>query len=79
MLFFAGCLGLGIAFLSAVGHLLAAVDLAVALRARELLAGDVQIVSSRTFNTDERAAFLQGSHQYREFRRIPATRLVMHR
>ncbi len=55
MVFFAGCLALGIAFLSAVSHLLAAVDDAVAKRAREMLAGDVQVSASRPMNGDERA------------------------
>jgi putative ABC transport system permease protein len=57
MLFFAGCLSLGMAFLSAVSHLLSAADGAVALRARELLSGDVQAVSSRPFLLPEEAAF----------------------
>jgi putative ABC transport system permease protein len=56
MLFFAGCLALGIAFLSAVSHLLAAADDAVARRARELLSGDVQATAARAFNAAERAA-----------------------
>jgi putative ABC transport system permease protein len=55
MLFFAGCLALGIAFLSAVSHLLGAADLAVARRARELLGGDVQATSPRPLAPDERA------------------------
>ncbi|MFI5348215.1 MAG: ABC transporter permease, partial [Elusimicrobiota bacterium] len=54
--FFAGCLALGIAFLSAVGHLLAAVDGAVARRARELLAGDLQVSASRPMKGEERVA-----------------------
>ena len=56
MLFFASCLALGIAFLSGVSHLLSAVDDAVARRARELLAGDVQVSASRPVNDEERAA-----------------------
>ena len=47
MLFFAGCLALGITFLSAVSHLLAATDIAVAARARDLLSGDLQATASR--------------------------------
>lgn len=61
MLFFAGCLALGIAFLSAVGHLLAAVDVAVAARARELLAGDAQVTSPRPFTPDEDAVFARAA------------------
>jgi putative ABC transport system permease protein len=59
MLFFAGCLALGIGFLSAVGHLLSAVDGAVASRARELLAGDVQVSSPRPFTAAEDAVFVR--------------------
>ena len=55
MLFFSGCLALGIAFLSAVSHLLAAVDVAVAARARDLLSGDVQASASRPFTAEEEA------------------------
>lgn len=54
MLFFAGCLALGIAFLSAVSHLLASVDDAVARRARGLLAGDVQASAARPFTSVEK-------------------------
>jgi predicted lysophospholipase L1 biosynthesis ABC-type transport system permease subunit len=54
MLFFACCLSLGIGFLSAVSHLLLAVDQAIATRARELLAGDLQVVSNRPFTPSEK-------------------------
>jgi putative ABC transport system permease protein len=57
MLFFSGCLALGIAFLSAVSHLLSAVDVAVAARARDLLSGDLQATASRPFTEAEDAAF----------------------
>jgi len=56
MLFLASCLAIGIAFLSAVGHLLSAVDAAIAARARDLLSGDVQAASSRPFADAEKAA-----------------------
>lgn len=56
-LFFAACLSLGTGFLVAVSHLLTAVDRAVALRAREMLAGDVEVASGRDFNDREHAAF----------------------
>ncbi|MFI5363052.1 MAG: hypothetical protein ACHQ49_13860, partial [Elusimicrobiota bacterium] len=56
MLFFVSCLGLGIAFLSAVSHLLSAVDDAVARRARDMLAGDVQVSSSRPLLKEENDA-----------------------
>ncbi len=56
-LFFAACLSLGTGFLVAVSHLLTAVDKAVALRARELLAGDVEVASGRDFGAKENAAF----------------------
>ncbi len=56
-LFFAACLSLGTGFLVAVSHLLTAVDKTVALRARELLAGDIEISSGRDFGAREREAF----------------------
>jgi putative ABC transport system permease protein len=56
-LFFSACLSLGVGFLVAVSHLLAATDRAVALRSRELLAGDVEVRSPRPFGPKERAAF----------------------
>ena len=56
-LFFAACLSLGTGFLVAVAHLLTAVDRAVAVRAREMLAGDVEIGSARDFGPREKAAF----------------------
>lgn len=56
-LFFSACLSLGVGFLVAVSHLLAATDRAVALRSRELLAGDVEVRSARAFGAKERAAF----------------------
>lgn len=56
-LFFAACLSLGSGFLVAVSHLLSAVDRAVAVKARELLAGDVQVSSGRPFTESERASF----------------------
>ncbi len=56
-LFFAACLSLGTGFLVAVSHLLTAVDRAVALRAREMLAGDLEVASGRDFDARERAAF----------------------
>lgn len=55
--FFAACLSLGTGFLVAVAHLLSATDRAVAARARELLAGDVQVSSGREFGAREEAAF----------------------
>ena len=55
--FFAACLSLGSGFLVAVAHLLASVDRAVAVRARELLAGDVEVSSARDFGDREKAAF----------------------
>ncbi len=55
--FFAACLSLGTGFLVAVSHLLGAVDRAVAVRARELLAGDVEVASGRDFGAREKAAF----------------------
>ena len=55
--FFAACLSLGTGFLVAVSHLLSAVDRAVAVRARELLAGDVEVSSGREFGGREKAAF----------------------
>ncbi|UPT74374.1 MAG: ABC transporter permease [Elusimicrobiota bacterium] len=56
-LFFAACLSLGTGFLVAVAHLLSATDRAVAARARDLLAGDVQVSSGRPFGAREEAAF----------------------
>lgn len=56
-LFFSACLSLGVGFLVAVSHLLAAADRAVASRSRELLAGDVAVSSGRPFGARERAAF----------------------
>ncbi|MDP3542808.1 MAG: hypothetical protein Q8T11_10130, partial [Elusimicrobiota bacterium] len=55
--FFAACLSLGTGFLVAVSHLLGAVDRAVAVRARELLAGDVEVASGRDFGAREKEAF----------------------
>ena len=57
MLFLAACLAVGIAFLSAVSHLLFAVDAAIAARARDMLTGDVQANSPRPFSGLESAAF----------------------
>jgi putative ABC transport system permease protein len=56
MLFLAACVAVGIAFLSAVSHLLYAVDGAVAARARDMLAGDVQASSPRPFSPAESAS-----------------------
>lgn len=56
-LFFSSCLALGVGFLVSVSHLLVAVDRTVAARARELLAGDVEVRSARPFTAKERAAF----------------------
>lgn len=56
MLFLAACLAVGVAFLSAVSHLLFAVDGAIAARARDMLAGDVQASSSRPFSDSEQSA-----------------------
>ncbi|MDE2511110.1 MAG: hypothetical protein KGL74_08305, partial [Elusimicrobia bacterium] len=53
MLFLAGCLALGIAFLSAVSHLLSAVDVSVAGKARDLLSGDLQASAPRPFTDVE--------------------------
>jgi putative ABC transport system permease protein len=57
MVFLAACLAVGIAFLSAVSHLLYAVDVAIAARARDMLTGDVQAGSPRPFSAAEDAAF----------------------
>ncbi len=57
MLFFSSCLGAGTAFLFGIENLLAAVRRAVASRARELTAADVEAGSSRPFDARARAAF----------------------
>lgn len=56
MLFLAACLAVGIAFLSAVSHLLGAVDAAIASRARDMLGGDVSAAASRPWTVAEVAA-----------------------
>lgn len=57
--FFAACMAVGLAFLSAITHLLSAAEAALALRARDLLAGDVEVSSSRPFEDHERSAFAE--------------------
>ncbi|MBI4345303.1 MAG: hypothetical protein HY553_00500 [Elusimicrobia bacterium] len=49
LLFFSACVGAGVTFLVAVGHVRASVESAVARQARELLAGDVELFSHRPF------------------------------
>ena len=57
MLFFSVCIGAGTAFLFSIGNLLAAVNRAIALKSRELLAADVEVGSSRPFDEKAKAAF----------------------
>lgn len=57
LVFLAACLSVGMAFLSAVTHLLSAAETVLAERARELMAGDIEVSSSRPFEERERAAF----------------------
>jgi putative ABC transport system permease protein len=47
LLFFSACIAAGVAFLFSVGNLLSAVDRAVAVRARTLMAADVEIAANR--------------------------------
>lgn len=49
LLFFSVCVGSGVAFLVGVGLLRAWIERAVALRARELLAADVELAANRPF------------------------------
>lgn len=56
LLFFSLCVGSGVSFLVGVGHLRSAVESATASKARELLAADVELSSSRPFDAEVQAA-----------------------
>lgn len=56
LLFFSLCVGSGVAFLVGIGHLRAAVESAVAVKARELMAADVELGSSRPIEERVEAA-----------------------
>ncbi len=56
MLFFSACVAAGVAFLVGVGSLRSAIEAAVAARARELLAADLELSSQRPFDAKAEAA-----------------------
>jgi putative ABC transport system permease protein len=57
MLFFSACIAIGIAFLFSIDNLLATLERGVALRARELMAADVEVSANRPFEPKVQAVF----------------------
>jgi putative ABC transport system permease protein len=57
MLFFSACIAVGVGFLFSIDNLLATLERGVALRARELMAADVEVAANRPFEAKALAAF----------------------